>query len=332
MRMNTSIKYMDYYIPPKNITVEEILAMNTNNSMISGKSYEEFSKQFKEESGLRNVSVFDLKDNLTEIVSSMVEKLFKTTGIKPSEIKYLVCGNPILMEGNVSAIHYIHKKYNLKNAVILPIFQTCASTILAMGLSQKLLGEKEKEYMLILSSRKSPDIKGRYVGYTVLGDGISVVLIENGPGEINITNWCSFNNGTSSCNRVESSVKSEEVDVYQLQRNIISNGVSFLQRSLKEIEVELNDLDIIIHPNTYYDVWSKIYTNLLNIEQNKFYLDNIGDGGHINDVDLIRNTKDYIDKNKAHKKSMNILIYGIDLVESLDTNYHMISLDVKGDL
>jgi len=68
---------------------------------------------------------------------------------------------------------------------------------------------------------------------------------------------------------------------------------------------------------------------LLSIEPSKFYLDNIKDGGHINDVDLIRNAKDFLDKEKQNKKNIRLLMYAIDLVKTLDINYHLISLNIN---
>ncbi|MEW6618544.1 MAG: hypothetical protein AB1422_04235 [bacterium] len=327
MKLNTSVKYMDYYIPEKTVSVDEILSMNKNISIDSVNNYDEFVQQFRKQSGLDRIAVLDSKDNLANIASDMVDKLFQNTDIKPSEIKYLVCGNRVLMDDNISTIHYIQKKFNLENAVILPIFQDCASTLIAMGISEKLLNKSAKEYMLVLTARKCPDIKGRYVGFTVMGDGLSLVLIENKPGRINITNWCSYNNGVSSYSKMEGSAKS--LSVINLQMNIITSGVSFLQRSMKKIDIMMENIDKIIHPNTNYDVFHELYSNLLNIEPTKFYLDNIRNGGHINDVDLVRNTKDYIYKNKSQKKRMNVLIYGIDLVQSLDINYHIITLEIS---
>lgn len=329
IKMNTSIKYMDYFIPSTKITVDEVLELNKDKLSGSGKSFNEFLKEFKEQSRLDKISVFNPDENLAVIVSGMIDKLFSTTGIKPTEIKYFVCGNPALMGGNVSVVHYIHKKFKLEKAVILPLFQPCASTIIAMGLSEKLLNTKteEKEYILVISANRMNDIKSRYLGFTILGDGLSVALIENKPGNVNISDWNSFNYGASSYEKVENS--DTVPDVFQLKSNIIRNGVVFLQRSLEKNDINTKDIDIIINPNTFYDVWHKTYSTLLNIEPNKFYLENIPDGGHINDVDLIRNTKDYIDRNMKDNNKMKVLIYAIDLVSSLDLNYHLISLDIN---
>lgn len=49
----------------------------------------------------------------------MIDKLFENTGIKPLEISYLICENPVLMEGNISVVHYIHRKFKLEDAVII---------------------------------------------------------------------------------------------------------------------------------------------------------------------------------------------------------------------
>lgn len=327
MKVNTSIKYMDYFIPSNTIEVDEILSLNKNSPVMIGRNYNEFVQQFKEQSRIEIVSAFDPKDNLAGIISNMVDKLFETTGIKPSEITYLVCGNPVLMEGNISVVHYIHKKFKLEDAVIIPMFQPCAATTMAMGLSEKLLSTKEKKYILVLSARKAQDVQGRFMGFSMIGDGISLVLIENRPGDMNITNWLSFNNGESSYNKMDAPDKIK--DIAQLQMDIIKNGVKFLQKSMSKMNIRMEDIDVIIHPNTNYQVWHKIYPSLLNINPGIFHCENIWNGGHMNDVDLVRNAKDYIEKNKENKRSMKLLIYAIDLILSQDINYQMVSLDIK---
>jgi len=321
MKFNASIKYLDYYLPKGRISIDEILSLNKDG---------EDTQVFKEQSGIRHISVFTQNDNIAEIVSNMIDKLLQTTKIKPAEIKYLVCGNPVLMGDKYSIIHYIHKKFNMEKATILSIFQLCASTLIAMGLSGNLLSSAEDEYALILSANKSPDLKKRYLGYTVQGDGISLVLMENKPGKTNLTHCFSYYNGTNSYQIIEGGCHGQ--DLLKLKLKIVKEGALFLQRSADKIKIPLDSFDTIIPPNTTYDVWDKLYSCLLDIEPGKFYLDNMGVGGHINDVDLIRNLKDYIDKktqpNTLKKKDIRILIYAIDLFKSMDINYHIISLEL----
>ncbi|HHV30576.1 hypothetical protein [Acetivibrio mesophilus] len=325
--LNTSIKYMDYFIPQTSITVEEVIAKSEEKHIIPGDNIEEFCKQFKRESRIDEVSSFAQEDDLIKIITEMVERLFCDTGIDPSEVSYLVGGNRVLMDGDISIIHYIHEKFKLKNAVILPIFQPCVSTLFAMGLSRKLLNPIDREYMLILSINKEIDIKDRFIGLTVMGDGISLVLVENRPGLINIKDWCALNNGISSFSKREN--LGNAISLLQIRSNIIKNGACFILKSVEQFGISIDDVDIIIPPNTYYDVWDKVYSNLLEIDSSKFYLDNFGYGGHVNDVDFVRNIKDYMDKCLYREKDENMLVYGKDIIASNDMNYQTVFLEIK---
>lgn len=87
MKDNTaSIKYMDYFIPPNTIEVDEILYSNRGSPVMMWGDYVEFVQQFKEHSRIKIVSAFSPKDNLASKISNLIEKLFENTGLIPLEI------------------------------------------------------------------------------------------------------------------------------------------------------------------------------------------------------------------------------------------------------
>jgi len=327
MKLNTSIQYLDYYVPSNFVLVDEILELNKEALLGSNQTLDEGIQQFKDQSGLNRISVFGPKEDIATIAAEMVGQLLNTTRVQPAKIKYLICGNPVLMEGSVSVIHYVQRKHRLTHCPILPLFQPCASTAIAMGLSEKLLDKSAEEYLLVVTARKCRDLANRYVGYTIYADGVGVSLVGNVPGRASLRNWCWLNNGATSLERMEGAGGLPNVG--KLRWNIVRNGVAFLRGSLEEMGLELTDVDRIIHPNTYFDVFHKLYADLLGVPPEKFYLDNMSFGGHINDVDLVRNTKDYLDALPLRDKASTALIYAIDLSESLDTNYHLLQLDIE---
>lgn len=332
MISKTSIKYMDYYLPTQTITIEDVLTLNQDSDgKISGEDSADYIKHFKEKSGLDQITCFDQISDINKAVCKMMDNLFETTNISPEDIKFLVCGNPMLMYEKFSILHYIYHKYMLVNATILPLFEHCGSTTIAMGLSGKILdcNNDKEEYMLVLSGGKAPDIKNRYTGYAILGDGISLILIENTTGSINISKWLTFSNGYSSYQRIKNPSIDNYKSTYLLKKNIIKNGVSFLKRVFDN--KDFDDFDIIIPPNTHKEVWREIYPGMLNISSEKFFVDNIGYGGHIGDMDLIRNLKDYIEKNKTKKQTMKIVVYAVALSCTFDLDYHAVVLDIKSD-
>lgn len=136
-----------------------------------------------------------------------------------------------------------------------------------------------------------------------------------------------MNNGISSFSKREN--LGNAISLLQIRSNIIKNGACFILKSVEQFGISIDDVDIIIPPNTYYDVWDKVYSNLLEIDSSKFYLDNFGYGGHVNDVDFVRNIKDYMDKCLYREKDENMLVYGKDIIASNDMNYQTVFLEIK---
>lgn len=327
MMKKCGIRYLDYFIPDRWIGVEEILKLNKEHPSIKERDMEEVIRNFKETTHLQKISVFDEIESIHQIVEKMVHKMLSETGIEPDKIKYIVCGNLALMEGNISTVHYVHQKFNMKNAVILPIIQPCVSSLIAMGLANKILGNTEEEYMLILSARKCPNLKERYVGFSIMGDGISLALVGNKESKITIENWKATNNGRISIEKVKGGGVFQNVSA--MQKHIMSNGTQFIGECLEQFHTSFDEIEIILNVNTNYEVWHTIYPNLLGIDQDKFFTDNINFGGHLNDVDYIRNIKDYVTARKGGSSEYNILVYGADLVQSYDLGYDCIMLHVN---
>lgn len=325
-----SIKYLDYFIPDNWIDVEEILKLNRGHPSIKSRDMQEVIQDFKENTHLQKISIFEESVPIYLIVEKMVQKMLAETRIDPVKIKYLVCGNLALMEDEISAVHYIHEKFNMKNAVILPIIQPCVSSLLAMGLVDKILGTREEEYMLILSARKCPNLKERYVGFSIMGDGISLALVENRESNITIENWKARNNGRISAEKVKGGGVFQNVPA--VQKHIMTNGIRFILDCVEQFHTSFDEIEMILNVNTNYQVWHNIYPDLLGINHDKFYTDNINLGGHLNDVDYIRNIKDYVARRKGGSEEYDILVYGADLVQSYDLGYNCIMLHVNEKL
>lgn len=321
------IRYLDYYIPDNWIDVEEILKLNKDHPSIQGRNLDEVIRDFKETTHLQKISVFIEEKSIYQIVEKMVQKMLAETGIDPEKITYLVCGNLALMEGEISVVHYLHQKFHMENAVILPIIQPCVSSLIAMGMANKLLGDTKEEYMLIISARRCLNLKERYVGFSIMGDGLSLALIENKESKITIENWNATNNGRISFEKVKGGGAFQNVAA--MQKHIMSNGIRFIGECLEQFQTSYDEIEKILNVNTNYEVWHTIYPNLLGIEEGKFYTDNINFGGHLNDVDYIRNIKDYVSARKGGSPEYDILVYGADLVQSYDLGYDCIMLHVN---
>lgn len=330
MDNDTYIKYISYYLPKTSVSVDEIFDKSDIDMSGKGISKKDLCNEFKDLTKLDKISVFDSNDDIISIVSDMISELFEKSKIDPSDIDYFVCANDVLLHyKDISIMHYIRKKFTFNNAVILPILQPCTASLFGMGLSGKLLTRKNK-YMLIISANiwprtidRWPSAKSRFMDFTVMGDGIGLMLIGNDGGEMKITNWNCYNYGNTSFNSVSASNEMQKVLLNRM--DMINKGASFIKDSLKKQNLEFDDIEKVIQPNVRHDVYFNMYSKLLKIDTEMFFFDNIPNGGHISDIDIIRNLKDYIQINKRTEKEY-LLLYSIDIEPSLDLNYHLVTL------
>lgn len=321
MEIDTYIKYIDYYLPENFITVDDVFS-SLDNGIFERQniSKDTFCSKLKKETKLNKISIFKKEDDLASIIFSMIEKLLKETKINPQEIDYLVCGNEVLLKhNNTSIIHYIQKAFNFNKSTIVPLLQPCAASLFAMGLSRSLLN-REKKNMLILSACKWESAEDRFIDFTVRGDGIGLLLVGSDTGFLRIADWNSCNLGNPSYNKIENKAQSQD-----FRSDMINRGVSFFNETLSKFKLEKDDIGKVIPPNVRHDVYFDVYSHYLKMDPKVFYLDNVPNGGHICDIDIIRNLKDYINSKKK-TKNQNIVLYTPDVEKSFDVNYHLVLL------
>ena len=97
---------------------------------------------------------------------------------------------------------------------------------------------------------------------------------------------------------------------------------------MKEANKNILDVDKIIVSNVRHDVFRELYSKLLGVSENMFYLENTQEGGHVNDIDIIKNLKDYLTKSSSENSRRIIVLYTLDIEESMDINYHLIILNI----
>ncbi len=109
-----------------------------------------------------------------------------------------------------------------------------------------------------------------------------------------------------------------------------------MKRVLEKKNVKITDLLKIIPQNINAFAYEKLYTSLLKIDKSLFFLKNIPNGGHLGDVDLIRNLTDYFVELELQEPSLDesetILLYGMGGPEGKDKNYHAILLEYNTQL
>jgi len=318
--MMSYVKYVDFIAPEKIMSIDKVF------DGLSVPITPECRAKFKKSTRVKKVYAFKGEDEFVSCVEQIIDRFFTSTQIDPLSIDYLICGNDSMYFCNgISVLHGMKKKYGLNNAAILPIAQPCAAALYAMGLSGKLLDDRSKN-ILILSACYWPDINDRYIDFCMRGDGVGLALIGGDAGVLRIDGWRCSNYCDSSYNRLQAS--SEDIKLTDWRNSMIMYGIDFVRDSLAKLDTRLSEIKRIIPANIRYDVFDELYSHYLKVDTKIFFLDNIPVGGHMCDVDMLRNLKDCASKRK-YKSGDKIVLYTPDVERSFDVNYNLVLLSFQ---
>lgn len=319
-----SIIYTDYYLPEKFLSVKEVMENSPELILPDNISLDSFCREYIEQSGLDKITVGDREKSI-EVFKSLLTKFFETTDILPEEIAYVFFTDPdnSIHSINVNIASYLREEFKFSKATVFYLKQGCAGCLSAMGILNNLLN-KNCKYGLILSSSFAPSIQKRYQKYSIWGDaqGIAVLSYESRVNEI--ADWYSLSDGSTSYinyNNIQIDKNSDSRIV------LIRKGVDVIKHLLERNSLSTQDLAIMLPPITHYTVYSSVWAGLLGMPRDKIFLDNISNGGHTGDVDIIRNIKDSFTKFNFIEDSY-VLLFSIG-IENIDTSYQTILLKVK---
>lgn len=311
------VVYTDYHIFDECIKVDDALKSRRQLVLPEGyKSDEEYIEAFKQQTVLDKISVLS-KERVIQNFEEMLGRMFEKTGINESEISYFISVDLYSNSSeDISICSYLHKKYNISNAVMFSLHQGCGSTFVSMGLAQKLLDEDHK-YMLIISSCFVPSLSDWYIGTTVVGDGLGLILIGNTGGSYEIIDSISVSDGKISYDTFNNVAFKPNV------LSVVIKGIGVIKSIIKRNGLTLDEISQIIPQNINYQKYSGLYTKMLNIGVEKIYLSNISNGGHLGDADIIRNLRDYFGTANVQAGEY-YLLYGIDDPQGKDKSYNCV--------
>jgi len=321
-----NVFYTDYYLPDNNVTFDKILEVQDDFTLAKGcSSMQECYESIREETKQDKITVGNKEDGI-EVFTELFENFLKNTGIDKEKIKILVSTDPIplnsVVKDNFSIPHYLIGKYDLHKAAMGIVQQQCTGSVLSMALMDGLL--KQGEYGVILSSNYINEMKNRNLGFTFMGDGAGLMVVGKGIGKWKIVSKLTSSSGMNTVKKYNG----EQVENTS-RLGIIKKGVSLIEQVLSDNALESKDLYQFIPQNVNQFIYSNFYARFLGIEEEKVYFDNMAFGGHIGDVDLIRNLTDFTNNNEIPDKSY-VMLYGLGS-NGLDMSYGVILLQYGGN-
>lgn len=315
------IFYTDYYLPEEYVTIKQIMEVQENFILPKGFSdLQAYADSRMDETKQERIST-GLKENGIDICDKLFSEFMENTNIPKNKIKSIVCTDPMpfntIVKNNISIPHYLIGKYKLDNASMGIIQQQCTGTILSLSLMEGIL--EEDEYGVILSSNYAPELKIRNMNFTFMGDGAAIMVVSKNRGAFQVIDQCINTEGFNTVRKYEG----EEVEVTS-RLDIIKKGVKLIEKVVDRNYLTVNNIAQFIPQNVNEFIYSNFYARMLGIPKDKIFYDNISYGGHVGDVDLIRNLCDYM-RNYDIDNNSNIILYGLGS-NGLDISYGVVLL------
>ena len=264
--------------------------------------------------------VFSMNDaGVSEAIEEDVpEEALEKADTAPEDISYIIFGNEHIAYTDLcSPVHTVRSELKLTRARILPVMHPCAAFLSALDLADKLLCGEENGNILYLSGCRWKSFGERYISFAMRGDGVGAAVISNTSGEFALkgTNVMNLSN---SLHDICGNKKTDE----KISRfNLIVKGAAFLKESLGKFGVSAEDIVRIIQPNAGFTVYNELYPHFSGVGKEKFFFDNLADGGHICDIDIFRNLKSFTEAGTL-KSGDRLVLYTPDIELSYDVNYY----------
>jgi 3-oxoacyl-[acyl-carrier-protein] synthase-3 len=267
------IIYSDYYTPEDTLPTSEF---------VEEKIARAFIKQYK----LENVFI-EKKKTQVEIFKTLLDNFFEKRGVQPGEISHIIyTASQNLMDDKVCIPFLLQSSYKMTSASVILLKQCCNSVMQGLQAAAALVDTGKADHVMILSISYGTKKENRFIKTTVVGDGAGIMVVGKQDYKTRIVDFISVSDGRYSWDQYEKKEhKRDSLD-------IIRNSSDLMLELLKRNSVDMQEIKTIIPQNLNY-LGFFAYARILEINLNKIFSKNISTGGHLVDVDTIRNYSDY---------------------------------------
>jgi len=282
------ISYIDYHKPCYKLLVDEVLT-KTDDS--------EKNKNYIKKYGNFDEIAIELRYNQFEMFDEMMEKYFAFND--PAEIRFLIfTGKEYFVNSGMSVPYYLIGKYGMKNASLIALNQGCTGTPQGIQLADCIIKADSKTKVMIASLSRISSIAERYDWPTINGDGAGMMVLGR-EGFLRVLDSYSWSDGAVSLERCANNGQKIQEDLMQREKLLMMNVKKMILKVLERNKICMKDIYQFIPQNVHHLLY-RMYAKSINVKLDKFFLENIPKGGHIGDVDSVRNLKDVILKHNKN--------------------------------
>jgi len=300
------IMYSDYYLPEDTAPTKEF---------VDEKIASVFVKQYKLE-----YIYLEKKKNPVEIFQGLLNGFFDKSGIKPEEISHIIyTSSQNLMIDRNCIPFLLQGLYKMNQATVVLFRQGCNTVLQAMEFANALVETGKASNVIILSLSYGTPREQRFLRTSVIGDGAGIMVVGKQGYRTKILDFISISDGRTCLNVYEK--KEYKVD----SLDIIRDGSDLILKLLKNNNVDIKDIRMVIPQNLNF-LGFFAYARILGIDLSKIYSKNISKGGHMIDVDTVRNYTDYEKETASTRENGKFLLFGTGTLGELNTTHDALLL------
>lgn len=310
--MKTVIGYSNYYIPPQILSTDDYVEKLDDGFMkVVEMNRKDLASILKNSIGIKHIYVDDRK-NEAKIFSGILERYFDSQGVSPESVDFIIYtrGNSVA-EGDpwsltddrcINVPYFLQNRFKMKNAQIFNVEQVCSGTSVALRIAHSFIQDGSAKKILILSANFFRDMGNRLMGgLGLVSDGAAMLEVsaaENGLAYVDydgvtdgsITMVKDFRRGT-------------------IPADIVKVGSELMDKVTRRNDIGLRDVAVLIPQNISSSGWN-FYCQQMDYPRERVFLETYSDGGHMADVDIIRNLTEVKRKNLLSTNDY-AMIYGI---------------------
>ncbi len=299
--MKATIRYVNYHIPDHSISLEDYFNMldetvleKTNMKGIASK---ELARIFEKTLGIREIHIED-KKNEVSLFGQMLEHYFASGAAAPGEIDYIIYANwNSVVKGDpwsktdaecINVPYFLQREFGMHNTQVFNIEQDCTGSLVGAQVASALINDGSARKILLLSKNILENQEYRLMGGVgIISDGLAMMELCAADSGLALIDFAAAADGSMTMDK-DFSQGINQAKVVQVGANLIK---SLLQKN----NLTVKDISVIIPQNISKSVWN-LYCQVLDFPMQKVFLENFTIGGHMGDVDIIRNIADVCKK------------------------------------
>jgi 3-oxoacyl-[acyl-carrier-protein] synthase-3 len=273
------IEYLDFQHSDHDMDAWEILKQSENEK-VKNDEYCEFFISSNRFGRIFTQTDRQPIDCCSQVIENFIDK--KANIIDMVDYLFFVKNPYGMIQGeNINIPFYLLSKYGFKS-VIINMFQECATTTQAMELSKSLIAAGQARKTMILSvSHLGSEHAHRYIETSIMGDGVGLMVIgEDSPCMV-IDDFHSKADGSFSKGALENQNRYSPLTAIKNCSEVLSTLMQRCGNPVSKLALQNVSYTNAIMVSKYIDC-----------KEEMLFLDNMSLGGHLADVDTIRNLYD----------------------------------------